>query len=117
MSRNLTHALVETALEAGEAAANSAVTIAARLPILAHCLVRPSADGLAEWHGATSEKVVAAWEGAMEACMAWNAMMWRALAAPVTPAGMAHEALVLVRAASRPGHARVRANAARLGRY
>ncbi len=117
MSRELADALTETALEAGEAAANSAVTITARLPILARCMVQPSADGLLEWHGAASEKALAAWEASVAACTAWNSLVWRTLFAPLTPTGMAHEALVLVRAASKPGHACVRANAARYGRF
>jgi len=113
MSRKLTNAMAETMLEANEAAVNSAVTITARLPILAAHMVRPSAEGLAEWQEASSEKVISLWEGTVAACSAWNEMMWRALFAPITPTGMAHEALVLVRAASKSGHDRVRANAAR----
>jgi hypothetical protein len=113
MSRKLSNAMAETMLEASEAAVNSAITITARLPILATHMVRPSADGLAEWQDAASEKTAAIWEGTVAACAAWNAMIWRTIFEPLTPTGMAHEALVMVRAASKPGHARVRANAAR----
>jgi hypothetical protein len=113
MSRKLSNAVAETMLEAGEAAANSVVTITARLPILATHMVRPSAEGLAEWQEASSEKMIALWDGTVAACTAWNDMMWRAVFAPITPTGMAHEALVLVRAVSKSGHARVRANAVR----
>ncbi|MGA0593741.1 hypothetical protein [Enterovirga sp. CN4-39] len=116
MSRKLDHAIAEAARETSEAVTDSIVTIAARLPILARAALMPTPDGLAEWHRASSEKLVAAWEGAFAVGAAWNAMLWRTLISPATPTGMAHEALVLVRAASRPGHDRVRANAERLGR-
>jgi hypothetical protein len=116
MFRNLTQAAAEAALDAGEAAANSAVTITARLPILANCMVRPSADGLAEWHKAWTEKLAAIWEGSVAASTAWNDLAWRTLFSPMTPTGAAHEALVLVKAVSKPGHACVRANAQRFGR-
>ena len=109
MSRKLSNAIAETALDGSEAAVNSAITIAARLPIM----LRPGAEGCAEWHSASSEKMVAMWEGTLAVWAAWNDVMWRTLVAPLTPAGMAHEALALVRAGSKPGHARVRANAAR----
>jgi hypothetical protein len=114
MSRNLSQAVAETALEAGEAAVHSTVTIAARLPILAKHMTSPTADGLAEWHQASTEKVLALWEGTVAAVTGWNELVWRSLFSPMTPTGAAHEALVLVRAVSRPGHAAVRANAARL---
>ncbi|MDB5512124.1 MAG: hypothetical protein JWR08_1607 [Enterovirga sp.] len=109
MSGKFAQSVTEAAFEAGEAAINSAVTIAARLPILAS----PSAEGLAEWQDAASEKVLATWEGALAAFSGLNELMWRSVFAPITPAGMAHEAMVLVRAASAPGHLRVRANAER----
>ena len=116
MSRELSNAVAEAALEAGEAVANSTVTITARLPILANCMVRPSAEGLLEWQNAVSEKLVAAYEGSLALCAAWNEMAWRTLFSPMTPTGAAHEALVLVRAVSKAGHARALANAQRFGR-
>jgi hypothetical protein len=109
MSRKLTQAVFDAALEAGEAAANSAVTVAARLPIL----MRPGAESMAEWQAASSEKIAAVWDGTWAVCAAWNAMFWRAALAPMTPTGVAHEALILVRAASKPGQVQVRANADR----
>lgn len=114
MSRKLTHSLGDAALEVGEAAVNSGLTIAARIPILARCMMSPSAEGLAEWHEASSEKLAAMWEGTLAAVAGWNDLAWRSLLAPVTPTGLAEEALVLARAISEPGHRRVRANAARL---
>ena len=113
MSSKLSQSLGEAALEAGEAVINSGLTIAARLPILARCLVTPSQEGLSEWHEASSEKIGAAWEGALAAMAGWNDLMWRSLLSPVTPAGLAEEGLILARAIAEPGHRRVRANAAR----
>ena len=116
MSRKLTETMVDTAFAAGDAAVDSAVTITARLPILANCLLSPTADGIGEWHEACTEKLLALSEGAQAAWAGWTDLMWRSVFSPITPAGMAHEAMVLVRAVSEPGHSRVRANALRLGR-
>ena len=115
MTGKLSHALGEAAIDAGEAALNTGLTIAARVPILANCLMAPSAEGLAEWHEASSEKVMAVWEGSLAALSGWNDFLWRSLLSPNTPTGYAQEALVLARAISEPGHRRVKANAARLG--
>ena len=116
MPRKLAQSILDSVLDSGEAAVNSAVTVAARLPILSACLLSPSARGMEEWQKACSEKVLAAWEGGFAVCTAWNSLMWRAALAPLTPAGFATESLLLARAATQPAHLAVRANAARLGR-
>lgn len=115
MSRRFANSAADAALELGEAAVNSAVTIAARLPILSGYMVNPTAAGLAEWQNASSEKIAAGVEGVMAACLGWQNLMWRSLLAPINPAHFAEEAMVVARAAIRPAHACVRANAARLG--
>lgn len=114
MHRKLAHATTQAALDMGEAATNSAVTIAARLPIMAAHLLNPTAGGLAEWQGAASEKVAAVWEGAMAASLQCQEFFWRSFLAPVTPIGFAQEALVVARAAVNPAQLRVQANARRL---
>lgn len=113
MSRELSHSVSQSALAAGQAAVDSAVTIGARMPILMGHLVSPSAAGVAEWHEATAEKILAVWEGTVAAASGWTELAYRSLLTPLTPTGYAQEAVVLVRAISEPGHRRVRANAAR----
>lgn len=116
MSRNLAASLADTAFSTCEAAVDTVVTLTGRIPILASHMVSPTADGLTEWHGAASEKVLAVYEAAGAAMAGWQDLMWRSLFSPITPAGMAHEALVLVEAVAEPSRRRLRANAARFGR-
>ena len=113
MTRQLTQALTDATLACGEAATNSVVTIAHRMPILAEHLTRPSAAGYAEWHDAVSEKLTAGFDGAVAVWSTCQAAMMEAFFNPLTPMGMAHHALEVVRVASDPAHVRVRANAAR----
>ena len=115
MASPLSRALADTVFAAGDAAIDSAVTIAARVPILASCLVSRSSDGVAEWQHACSEKALASWEGTLAACSGVSDILWRSLLSPFTPFGLAEETFALVRAVSQPGHSRVRANALRLG--
>lgn len=105
--------VADSALDLGEAAMNSAVTIAARLPILSGHLVHPSAAGAAEWRNAASEKTAAIWDGAAAACLEWQRFFWQALTTPMTPMAYAEHAMVVSRAAIHPAHVRVRANAER----
>lgn len=112
MSRHLARAMMDASLEIGEAASNSAVTIAGRLPVLA----RLDVAGVAEWQACVAEKSSAAWDGAVDLASAWQASFVNALLSPLTPTGLAHEALALARVASGPANARVRANAIRFGR-
>ena len=115
-ARRLTRSLITAGTETGRAAADSAATIAARLPILAGCLVAPTAEGLAEWNRACTEKVAAAWEGFFAASAAWQQVMIRAAFRPPSPIAFANDA---VRVSHKAGHAArkaVKANAKRLKR-
>lgn len=114
--QKLARSMMRAGADAGEAAANSAVTIAARLPILAGHMVSPTAESLAEWNRACAEKAAAAWEGLFAASAAWQRMMLRAAFSPPTALGLAND---LVGVGQKAGHAarkRVRANARRLSR-
>lgn len=114
--QKLARSMMRAGADAGEAAANSAVTIAARLPILAGHMLSPTAAGLAEWNRAYAEKAAAAWEGMFAASAAWQRMMLRAAFSPPTAFGLAKD---LVGVGQKAGHAarkRVRANAKRLSR-
>jgi hypothetical protein len=51
------------------------------------------------------------WERTSAAFTAWNASLWRTLAAPITPAGRTQDAFVPVRAVSKVNHARLQAKA------
>ena len=113
MSKTLASSMTEYAMEVSQSASDAAVTIAGRMPILAGCFVAPTPAGFAEWQEACSEKIMATWDGAAAAFSGMQDVLWRSLMSPLTPAGMAHEALVLVRAVNRPGQVCVRANAER----
>lgn len=116
MSRHVAQAMAKAAFEAGEAAANSVVTISARLPIFVGCLVVPSAAALHEWNEAWTEKVAAGIEGSVAAGAAWSAMLIGSAFRPLTPVALAHETMKVLAEASGPAHKRVRANATRLSR-
>ena len=111
MSKALARAILDAASDVGQAAADSVVTIAHRLPILA----QPGAVGMAEWQDCVSEKTVAAWDGAVDVVSAWQASILNAFSWPLTPEGVARHAVALACVAARPGHVRVRANATRFG--
>jgi hypothetical protein len=110
-ARRLTRSLLNAGAETGQAAANSAVTIAARLPIL----LSPTAEGMAEWNQAYTEKVTAAWTGLFAASAAWQQVMIRAAFRPPSATALAND---IVRVSHKAGHAArkaVKANAKRLG--
>ena len=115
-ARRLTRSLITAGAETERAAADSAATIAARLPILAGALVAPTAEGMAEWNRAYTEKVAAAWTGFFAASTAWQEVMVRAAFRPPSPIAFAND---VVRVSHKAGHAArkaVKANAKRLGR-
>jgi hypothetical protein len=99
---------------AGATAFDCAVTIVARMPVLAGWFVVPNSNSLAEWHRASTEKLAAAVEGAFAAGTAWQGAMWRSTLRPRMPAGIAVDFVHVMREASRPTRRRVRANARRL---
>jgi ethanolamine utilization microcompartment shell protein EutL len=115
-TRSLARSLVRAGTETGQAAADSAATIAARLPILAGAIISPTAEGMAEWNRAYAEKVAAAWTGFFAASAAWQEVMIRAAFRPPSPTAFAND---VVRVSHKAGHAArkaVKANAKRLGR-
>jgi hypothetical protein len=112
----LNRALIEASSEAGQATLHAAVTIAARWPILAGCLIAPTAAGLAEWNRAAAEKTAAAWEGAFAASAAWQQLMIRSAFTPPSPTALAYGLLGVSRTAGRSARKRVKANARRLTR-
>ena len=109
MSQHLARAMGDAALEIGQAATDSLVTIAHRLPILA----RPGAESVAEWNACVAEKAAAAWDGAVDVMTAWQTNAMEALFSPMTPTRLATQALALARVAAHPAHVAVRANATR----
>lgn len=113
--RALSRSLVRAATEAQEAAVHSATTIGARLPIFAEHAVNPTAASLAEWNRAYSEKVAAAWDGAVAASLAFNPLFWFG-ARPPSPAAAMNEGLRVMSKAGAPARKRVKANATRLSR-
>ncbi len=117
MSRaKLARSVARRAFEAGETATHTAVTLAARWPVLAGCFFESSAKGLAEWNRAHAEKVAAAWEGAFAASTEWQATMIRSAFRAPSPAGLADSAARVLHKAARPARRRVKANATRLTR-
>lgn len=112
LARSITHA----ALRAGGAAADSAVTIAARMPVFAGCLVSPNAAAMREIEGAVSEKMTAGWEGAIAAGFAWQQLMLKSAFNIPTPAAFANDLVRVLGKGSHPAQKRVKANAARLSK-
>lgn len=98
--------------DAAETAAHCAVTINARLPILAACLLLPTRAGLDEWHAAVSEKVAAV-EGTIAATGELGTALIRSALTPPTPAGLAEDLARVVDKAVHPTRSRARANALR----
>jgi hypothetical protein len=116
MNRRLNRSLQKAAADAAESAVHCGVTIAARMPVFAGCLVQPSPEAFAEWNRACSEKMAAGFEGAVAASAAWQRMLIASFFRPPTAAAFGHEALRVTEAALRPGRRRAKANARRLTR-
>lgn len=114
--KRLARSLAKAASDASDTAAHSAVTISARLPILAGCLVSPSTAGIAEWNEACSEKVSAGVEGVLAAAAEWQAMMFRSAFRVPTPLGFANDMMRVVSKAAHPTHRRAKANGLRYKR-
>ena len=114
--RALSRSLARAATDAQAAAAHSAMTIAARLPIFAGHAIAPTAASMAEWNRAYTEKVAAVWEGAVASSLAWHAMFWSGLAKPPSATAAMNDCVRLASKAGTPARKRVRANAKRLNR-
>jgi ABC-type sugar transport system substrate-binding protein len=90
---------------------DAAVTIAARTPKL----LIPTGDNAPEVTRMVEEKVVAAFEGAFGAAMAWGSFLFAsALRGGATPTQFSHAIFDVAEAATAPAHRTVRANARRL---
>lgn len=107
----------QMSIAAMEASFAAAVTIAARAPIVAEGLSRPSAESIGETQRMVFEKVEASIEGSMAAgealCLLW---MKAAFGGVRQPTDLALGLTDVAKAATRPAHKRVRANARRLTR-
>ena len=114
-TRKLSRAWARAVADAQQTAAHCGVTIGARLPILSG-LTASTGEAMTEWDRAYSEKVAAAWGGAIAASAAWQSVVIASLARPATPASFANDVLHVMDKAARPARRRVKANAKRLTR-
>jgi len=112
--RSLQNSVANATIAAGEAAMDSAVTIAARLPIFAGFMMAPTPGALAEINRACSEKVKAGFEGALAACTAFQKVMLQSVFTMPTATSLAADMVTVMSTAANPAHKRVKANAARL---
>jgi hypothetical protein len=110
---SLSHRVSRFASLSAESGADAAVTIAART----FGLLQPGGTHAPEATRMVEEKVVAAYEGAFGASMAWGAFLfasaWRGGA---TAAQLSHALIDVAEAAAGPARRKVRANARRLSK-
>jgi hypothetical protein len=112
---NLNQRSVKFARKAVQAGLDSAVTIAARTPGLVTAGLDPSGDAAREVGLMVREKVVAAYEGAWGAQLAWSSFLVKAAFGGVTsPHHISHALVDVAEAALGPARRKVRANARRL---
>ena len=108
--------LTSIAFDAGRAAQDAAVTIHARLPVMARAAGNPGRVPV-EVQDMVSEKVSAALQGALSGSMALGQFWSRALTGRIrTPMEAMQGIANVADAAMRPARIRVRANARRLTR-
>lgn len=108
--------LLSMAFDAGRAAQDAAVTINARLPVMARAAGNPGKPS-AEMQDMVSEKVSAAMQGALAGSLALGQFWTRALLGAIrTPMDAAQGIANVADAALKPARIRVRANARRLSR-
>ena len=104
-------------LDSMRASHDAAVTIAARLPMIAKASRSPGAPPSPEMQAMVSEKVAAGVQGAAAASFAWGQFWTRAMLGGIrTPIDAAHGLANVAAAAMAPAHKKVRANARRLSR-
>jgi hypothetical protein len=106
-------ALGRTSAASFKAGTDAATTIALRLPIL---MAAPSAATAAEWQRAWTEKMSAAFSGAVEAGAAFQKLAFKMGTGAIAAEHMAVELIEVAEAATRPGYKAVAANARRLSR-
>ena len=103
------------AFEAAQAAQDAAVTIGARLPMIATASRSPASPPSAEMRRMVSEKTEAAMQGAVAAGVALGQLWTRAMFGGLrTPMDVAHGLAHVADMAMQPARKRVRANAKRL---
>lgn len=112
----LQNSIARSVTDAAEMAAHCAVTINARVPILAGCFFLPTRAGLTEWHEAYTEKVAAAVEGTLAAGTELGSQMIRSAFRPPTPVGLAGDLVRVMEKAADPTRKRAQANAQRFSR-
>lgn len=112
--RKLSRSLVRAAATAQQTAGHCNTTIGARLPILFGGPSPLTAEALAEWNQAYTEKVEAAWEGAFAAAAEWQATLIKSAFRMPTPVALADDFLRAVHKGGDPARRRVKANAKRL---
>lgn len=106
--------ITRAALRTSDSATHTAVTLAARLPILMGGLLAPTPQSIQEWNQAYSEKMLAVAEGAFAAAQVWQLAMLRCAFQAPTPTGLALDCMEAVSVAMHPAQKRVKANAHRL---
>jgi hypothetical protein len=114
--RELTRTMMKAGLDAGEASAHAATTIAARWPMLSGFFFAPNAAAALEWNRAYTEKVAAASEGALAAWSEWQQLVIRSAFRPPSPIALANDMVRISHKAGHAGRKRVSANARRLSR-
>lgn len=115
-TRKLSRSMARAMATAQQTASHCHTTIGARLPILFGNPFMPSAEALAEWNRAYTEKVEATWEGAFAAAADWQATLIKSAFRVPTPTALADDFLRAVHKGGHPARRRVKANAKRLTR-
>jgi hypothetical protein len=92
---------------------DTAVTLWFRLPIL---MAQPDAKSTVEWYRAVSEKTLALHHGTVDATMAGHRALLAMATGRAAPDHLAHAAVEMATAATRPAYRAVKANARRLSR-
>lgn len=110
---DLSESVARGVADIAEMAAHCAVTVNARLPILAGCFFLPTKSGLDEWHEAVTEKMAAAVEGTLAAGGEMGSALLRSAFQPPTPVGLAGDLVRVLDKAAHPARARAKANALR----
>ena len=115
MNRGARHSIT-MAKSAMQAAADAAVTVAARMPGLMTQGFDPTGAKTRESHRMVHEKMSAVCEGAVAAQLAWGGLLFKAVLGGLrTPEDFSFGLARVAQAALAPAHRTVRANARRLG--
>lgn len=115
-NRQLARSVARAATAAQETALHTSATLGARLPLFAAHAISPTAEGIAEWSRAWTEKVTAMNEGLFAATMAWQRMAIQSAFRMPTPTAFANDMMKLAHVAGHPARKAVKANARRLNK-